>query len=133
MTKHLLRNSSGLQAVLCNKKSVICSSRYGYTNLIILRANFGCKTLQRLVVEQPIQSDYFFMKLVHLFSKQRYHRPCSTKTFFDGHKITHSCMIFVFMAQFIHPSPTQFASFLAYCQNPYHDFPFSLGKKEKEK
>ena len=40
-------------------KSVICSSRYAYNNLIFLRANCGCKTLQRLVDQQPIQSDYF--------------------------------------------------------------------------
>ena len=45
----------------------------------------------------------------------------------------HSCMIFVFMAQFIPPDPSQFAFFLAYCQNPSHDFPFSLKKKRKEK
>ena len=38
-----MRNSSGLQTVLCIKNSVICSSRYKYTDLIIFRANFGCK------------------------------------------------------------------------------------------
>ena len=65
--------------------------------------------LQRLVVEQPIQSEPFLI-VTRL----------------------HSCMIFVFMAQFIPPNPTQFAFFLAYCQNPCHDFPFSL-KKRKEK
>ena len=48
---------------------MICSSSYAYTNLIILRANFGCKTLQRLVVEQPIQSDYFFMKFISVVRK----------------------------------------------------------------
>ena len=40
--KRSVRNSSVLQSV-CIKKSVICSSRYEDTDLIILRANFGCK------------------------------------------------------------------------------------------
>ena len=102
MTKHLLRNSCDLQGVLCTKKSVICSSRYAYTNLIVLRANFGCKTLQRLVVEQPIQSDYF----VHLWCIRK--DICILLAQQDGHKITHSCMIFVFMAQFLPSNPTQF-------------------------
>ena len=124
MTKHLLRNSCGLQAVLCIKKSVICSSRYAYTNLIILRANFGCKTYQRLVFEQQIQSGYFFLKLVHLLSKQRYHPPCSTRSFFHGHKIKHSCMIFVLMAQFIPPNPTQFVFFWHTVRIPTMTFPF---------
>ena len=133
MTKHLLRNSCGLQAVLCIKKSVICSSRYAYTNLIILRANFGCKTYQRLVFEQRIQSGYFFFKLVHLLSKQRYHPPCSTRSFFHGHKITHSCMIFVFDGT-IHPPKSHTICFLlAHCQNPCHDFPFSLKKRREKK
>ena len=51
------------------KKSVICAIRHAYTNLIILRANFGFKTLQRLVVERPIHSDYFFMKSISELSK----------------------------------------------------------------
>ena len=38
-----MRNSSGLQTVLCIKNSMICSSRYEYTDLIDFRANFGCK------------------------------------------------------------------------------------------
>ena len=56
------------------------------------------------------------------------------KNFFDGHKITHTYMIFVLMAQFIPLNPIQIICFfLAHCQNPCHDFPFSLGKKRKEK
>ena len=73
-----VNNSCGLQAV----QYINCSSRYAFTNLIILRANFGCKTLQSLVVEQPIQSDYFYE--VHIWCKQRY-PLCSSGTFFDGH------------------------------------------------
>ena len=44
MTRHLLRNSSGLQTVLCIKKCAICSSRFAFANHIIFRANFGCRT-----------------------------------------------------------------------------------------
>ena len=130
MTKHLLRNSCGPQEVLCIKKTVICSSRNAYTNLVILRANFGCKTLQRLVVEQPNKVIIFYQ--VHLLSEQTYHPPCSTRAFFNGDNVTctHSCMIFVFMAQFIPPNPAQLILFffVTLCRSP---LPF--GKKRKEK
>ena len=102
------------------------------TNLIVLRANFGCKTLQRLVVEQPIQRDYFSMKFISDVSKDIILIAQHARTFFDGHKITHSCMIFVFMAQFIPPNATQFVFFLHTVRIGCLDLPFSL-KKRKQK
>ena len=68
---------------------------------------------------------------VHIWSEQRYHSPCSTRTFFDGHEITHSCMSFVFMAQFIPPNPTQFVFFLHTVRIPAMTFLF-LWKKERK-
>ena len=60
--------------LVCDLFQQVCN------NLIFLRENCGCKTLQRLVVEQSKQSDYIFNE-VHLCCKQRYHPPCSIRTF----------------------------------------------------
>ena len=63
---------------------------------------------------------------VHLWSKQRYHHPCRMRTFFDGHKITHSCMIFV------HPPKSHAICFCTLSESlPW--LPFSLEKKNKRK
>ena len=133
MTKHLLRNSSGLQAVLCIKKSVICSIRYAYTNLIILRANFGCKTLQRLVVEQPIQSDYFLWSSSLMYKERYLHPPCSTRWSQDYTFLHDFCSYnYMLMAQFIPPKPTQFV-FSCTLSESLPWLAFYLRKKRKEK
>jgi len=49
----------------------------------------------------------------------------------DGRKITHSCMIFVFMAQFLPPNPTQFV-FSCRLSESLPWLSFYLRKKEKK-
>ena len=114
------------------KKSVICSSWYTITTISLFSQQIlGARLYKDLRLNDQYKVIIFYE--VRLWCKQRYYPSCSTRTFFDGYKITHSCMIFVVMAQFIPPNPTQFVFFLhVHCQNPCHDFPFSLEKTKRK-
>ena len=129
MTKHLLRISCGLQAVLSINKAVICSSRYAYRTPISLFSEQIARPYKDLWVNNQYKVIIFFEVL--LWSKQRY-PPCSMTTFFDGHKIAQSCMTVVFMAQF----NTKIPHNLFFSCTLSESLPwlcFSLKKKKKKK
>ena len=77
-------------------------------------------------------TDYFFTKFISDLSKDTVSSSLLSKNLFDGHKITHSHMIFVFMAEFIPPNPTQFVFYCALSESlPWLSFFFEI-KKRKE-
>ena len=133
MTKHLLRNSSGLQAVLCiNNNSVICPIRYAYTNHNS-QSKFWVQDFTKTCCWTTNTKWSFFMQFISDLSKDITRLAQQLlRTFFDGHKITHSCMIFVFMAQFLPPDPTQFVSFLHTVRIPAMTSFLFEGKKKRK-
>ena len=124
-TKKLMWSSS--RAVY--HKSVICSSRYTYTNLIILRAN--CKTLQRLVDQQPIPSDYFLWSSSLIQLSKNIILLAQRQPFLMVTRL-HSPAWLLFLWLNSIPNPTQFVFFLHTVRIPALTFLFLL-KKEKEK
>ena len=131
MTKHLLRNSSGLQAVLCiNNNSVICPIRYPYTNHYS-QSKFWVQDFTKTCGWTTNTKWSFFMQFISDLSKD-ITRLAQQEPFLMVTRL-HIPAWFLFSWHNSSPKSHTICFFLAHCQNPCHEFLFIWGKKEKVK
>ena len=121
LTKLSIRNSFDHQTVLCIKTSAICSIGYACSNHIIFRRNFGCKTLQRLSLDNQYKAFTFVMFISDL-SKAISSSLLNKILFWWSRDCTLPCNWCFLWQNSPHKSHTISVFF-------FHDFPFSLKEK----